>query len=151
MKNEKLKFIMINYPKSIPLQSVKLISYLRSITSRKHFYMKALQNIHPFYFILVATILEVIGDALIRMSIYNHQGIVRLGLMIIGSLLFFGYGSSLNLAPVKFGQVVGLYIATLFVVWQVLTFLIFKSTPSTSVLVGGSFIVLGGLIVTFWK
>src|SRR5256885_1495400 len=32
----------------------------------------------------------------------------------------FGYGFFLNLAPIEFGQVVGLYIATLFVVWQVI-------------------------------
>jgi len=113
--------------------------------------MKTFQNIPPFFFILIATILEVIGDAIIRTSIYNHQGIARLGLMLIGSLFLFGYGSSLNLAPVEFGQVVGLYIATLFVVWQVINFIVFKSVPTLPIVVGGSFIVLGGLMVTFWK
>ena len=40
--------------------------------------------------------------------------------MLIGTVLLFGYGLSLNLAPLEFGQVVGLYVATLFVVWQII-------------------------------
>ncbi len=40
------------------------------------------------------------------------------------------YGSFLNLAPLEFGRVVGLYIATLFVVWQVINFVVFRSVPT---------------------
>jgi hypothetical protein len=113
--------------------------------------IKNLQNLHPFYFILVATILEVTGDAIIRTSIYNQTGAVRIGLMLAGAVLLFGYGASLNLAPVEFKQVVGLYIATLFVVWQIINFIAFRTLPNLPILVGGSFIIVGGLIVTFWK
>ncbi len=70
--------------------------------------IKILQNIHPVFFLLVATILEVAGDAIIRTSIYNHTGLARIGLMLAGAILLFGYGVALNLAPVAFGQVVGL-------------------------------------------
>jgi hypothetical protein len=80
--------------------------------------MKTLQNIPPLVFLVIATTLEVSGDALIRKGIYNHGGLVRLGLFLAGAVLVFGYGFTLNLAPLEFGQVVGLYIATLFVVWQ---------------------------------
>ncbi len=113
--------------------------------------MKNIQNIHPFLFVLIATILEVIGDAIIRTSLYNHTGIARIGLMIIGMLLLFGYGTSLNLAPVEFSQVVGLYIATLFLVWQLINYIAFRTMPTLPILIGGVLIVLGGLIVTFWK
>jgi hypothetical protein len=113
--------------------------------------LKNIQNIHPFFFVLVATILEVIGDAIIRTSIYNHTGLTRIGLFLVGAILLFGYGSSLNLAPVEFGQVVGLYIATLFVVWQVINFIAFGTVPSLPIIIGGAFIVTGGLLVTFWK
>ena len=113
--------------------------------------LRTLQTIHPFVFILIATILEVTGDAIIRTSVYNHTGIARIGLMLAGGILLLGYGTSINLAPVEFGQVVGLYIATLFVVWQTINFIAFKSVPSIPVLVGGAFIVVGGLIVTFWE
>jgi hypothetical protein len=113
--------------------------------------IKALQNLHPVFFLLIATILEVSGDAIIRTSIYNHTGIARIGLMLIGALLLFGYGYSLNLAPVEFGQVVGLYIATLFVVWQVGNFIAFRTVPTLPIIVGGTLVIAGGLIITFWK
>ena len=50
-----------------------------------------------------------------------------------------------------FGRVVGLYIATLFVVWQVITFVAFQTLPSLPILAGGALIVTGGAIVTFWR
>ena len=112
---------------------------------------KYLQNIHPWYFILAATVLEVSGDALVRSSIYNSYGMARLGPMLLGALLLFGYGFALNLAPVEFGQVVGLYIATLFVVWQIINFIAFKAVPTLPIVVGGVLVVAGGLIITFWK
>ncbi len=71
--------------------------------------------------------------------------------MMAGAVLLFGYGFTLNLAPVEFGKVVGLYIATLFIVWQVISYITFKTEPPLSVIVGGSLIVLGGGIVTFAK
>lgn len=113
--------------------------------------IKNFQNLPPFIFILLATVLEVTGDAIIRTSLYDHKGMARAGLMIIGAVLLFGYGVSLNLAPVEFRQVVGLYIATLFIVWQVINFIVFRTVPTAPILIGGALIVIGGLIVTFWK
>ncbi len=113
--------------------------------------LKLLQSIHPIVFLLIATTLEVSGDAIVRMSIYNHTGWVRAGLMLAGAALLFGYGFALNLAPVEFGRVVGLYIATLFVVWQVINFVAFRDVPSLPILVGGALVVTGGLVITFWK
>ena len=46
---------------------------------------------------------------------------------------------------------VGLYIATLFVVRQVVNYFAFHTTPGVAVLVGGASIIVGGPIVTFWK
>src|ERR1700761_10648 len=110
-----------------------------------------LQNIHPIFFLILATTLEVSGDAIIRKTIYEHTGLARIGFGITGVLLLFGYGFFLNLAPVEFGKVVGLYIATLFVVWQVINYITFKTLPSLPIIVGGLFVVTGGLIITFWK
>ena len=113
--------------------------------------IKSLQNINPVLFLIIATILEVSGDALIRKCIYEHTGMARIGFGIIGTLLLLGYGISLNLAPVEFNQVVGLYIAILFIVWQIMNYVFFKTIPTMPVLVGGILIVAGGLIVNFWK
>jgi len=113
--------------------------------------LDTLKNIHPIFFLIVATLVEVSGDAVIRLGIYNHTGAYRFALFAAGALLLFGYGTFLNLAPLEFRQVVGLYIATLFLVWQVINFAFFRSLPTGPILVGGAFIVTGGLIVTFWK
>ena len=110
-----------------------------------------LSNIHPIFFLIVATVLEVSGDAIIRKTIYEHTGAARIGFGITGALLLLGYGVFLNLAPVEFEKVVGLYIATLFVVWQVISYITFKTIPTMPVLVGGSLVVIGGLLITFWK
>ena len=112
---------------------------------------KILQNIHPLVFLLLATILEVSGDAIIRKSIYTHTGMARIGFALFGTILLFGYGFFLNLAPVEFGKVVGLYIATLFVVWQIINFIAFGTLPTLPIIVGGSLVIAGGLIITFWK
>ena len=113
--------------------------------------LKALQAVHPIVFLVIATTLEVSGDALVRRAIYDHQGLARLGLAVAGAALLFGYGTALNLAPVEFNRVAGLYIATLFVVWQVVSFIAFRSIPTLPVLIGGVLIVGGGLLVTFWN
>src|SRR5882672_11100762 len=102
------------------------------------------RGIHPLIFLLVATTLEVSGDALVRMAIYSHTGIARAALIMAGAILLFGYGVALNLAPLEFGQVVGLYIATLFVVWQIINFIAFGALPNLPILVGGAFILAGG-------
>jgi hypothetical protein len=109
------------------------------------------QTLSALAFLLVATTFEVSGDAVVRLAIYNHAGAIRLGLMLAGAALLFVYGYCLNLAPVEFRQVVGLYITTLFVVWQVINFLFFRTGPNLPVCVGGTLVVAGGLIVTFWK
>jgi small multidrug resistance family-3 protein len=102
-------------------------------------------------FLLVATILESCGDAIIRQGLGSHALWPRAGLFAAGAALLFGYGFCLNLAPVEFEKVVGLYIATLFVVWQGVNFLFFRHVPTVPVLVGGALIVVGGCVVTLWE
>jgi small multidrug resistance family-3 protein len=104
-------------------------------------------------FLIAATILEVSGDAVVRIALQNHAGIsaIRIGLFVLGAALVFGYATFLNLAPLEFREVVGLYIAVLFIVWQVINFAFFRTLPTIPVLAGGTLIVAGGLLVSFWK
>jgi small multidrug resistance family-3 protein len=102
-------------------------------------------------FLLVATTLEASGDALIRIGLFERFAFARVVPLVGGAALLFGYGVTLNLAPLPFERVVGLYIATLFLVWQTVSFLTFRSVPSLAVVVGGALIVTGGLLVTFWQ
>lgn len=113
--------------------------------------MNFLQGLPPLVILLGATLLEVSGDAVLRKAIYDHGGAVRAGLLLAGALLLFGYGSLLNLAPLDFGRVVGLYIATLFVVWQGINFIAFRALPTLPILLGGALIVTGGLVITYWQ
>ena len=99
--------------------------------------MSILQSLLAVGFLLVATTLEVSGDAVVRIAIYNQVGIARLGLALAGAALLFGYGFSLNLAPVEFRRAAGLYIATLFVIWQVINFIVFRTGPTLPILFGG--------------
>lgn len=115
--------------------------------------MSGIATLQALAFLVVATVVEVSGDAIVRIALRNHEGltVVRLALFILGAVLVFGYATFLNLAPLEFREVVGLYIATLFIVWQVVNFVFFHTLPTVPVLMGGAMIVAGGLMVSFWK
>jgi hypothetical protein len=113
--------------------------------------LKALQAVSIPLLLLMATMLEVSGDAIVRLAIYNHAGLIRILLFLSGTVLLLGYGCILNTAPVEFGRVVGLYIATLFVVWQIINFIVYRTFPVLPVWLGGTLVIAGGLIITFWR
>lgn len=102
-------------------------------------------------FLILATAMEVSGDALVRIGLGQQAVSTKALYFVIGAALLFGYGLALNLAPIEFERVVGIYIATLFVVWQVISFIAFRTVPTLPVLVGGALIVAGGLVVAFWS
>jgi small multidrug resistance family-3 protein len=100
--------------------------------------------------LIAATALETTGDAVIRIGLFERFGAARAGVLLGGGLLLLGYGVMLNLAPLPFARVAGLYIATLFAMWQIVSFAAFRAVPTPPILVGGALIVAGGLIVSFW-
>jgi hypothetical protein len=113
--------------------------------------IKALNAVPLLVLLLIATTLEAAGDAIVRIAIYDHVGPVRIGLFLVGAALLLAYGTFLNLAPLDFGRVIGLYLATLFVVWQVINFLAFRALPTLPILIGGALVIAGGAIITFWR
>jgi small multidrug resistance family-3 protein len=113
--------------------------------------LKSLPNVYPIVFLIAATTLEASGDAIVRLAIYDHVGAYRMALFAAGAVLLLGYGTLLNLAPFEFGHVVGIYIATLFVIWQIINFVFFRTMPTVPIIVGGALVVAGGAIITFWK
>jgi len=102
-------------------------------------------------FLIVATVLEVTGDSIIRIGLGRSVLAAKGAYFLAGAVLLFGYGLALNVAPIEFHKVAGIYIATLFIVWQIISFLVFRSVPTVPILIGGALIVLGGLIVAFWN
>jgi hypothetical protein len=57
------------------------------------------------------------GDAIVRVALRNREGLtaIRLASFVLGAALF-GYATFLDLAPLEFREVVGLYSVTLFIV-----------------------------------
>jgi len=113
--------------------------------------LKILQSIPIPLLLLLATTFEVSGDAVVRLAIYNQAGLIRIALLLVGAALLLGYGACVNIAPVDFARVVGLYIATLFVVWQIINFFVFRTLPGLPVWLGGALVIAGGLTITFWR
>ena len=87
---------------------------------------------------------------MVRLGLRQESLPTRVALFLLGAALLFGYGLFVNLPTVEFGRIAGLYIATLFVVWQVVNLAVFGAFPPMSVIAGGTLIVIGGCIVTFW-
>ena len=52
--------------------------------------LNMLQGIHPLLLLVIATTLEVSGDAVVRMGIYNHVGVARTALLVAGAALLLG-------------------------------------------------------------
>lgn len=104
-----------------------------------------------FLFVLAATVLEATGDAIIRVALHHPAPAVRIALWTLGMILLGLYGTSLNLAPVDFAAVTGLYVAVLFVVFQITNYAFFRVAPTPAVLVGGALIVAGGMTVAGWR
>jgi len=94
----------------------------------------------------LAAALEVGGDALVR---WGLRGGNTLGL-ILGAVVLFAYGLTVNLPKWDFGRLLGVYIAMFFVVAQLVAYFFYHEKMKTPMLVGGALIVAGGLVMTFW-
>lgn len=104
-----------------------------------------------FAFIIVATIFEAVGDAVMRIALRYHVLPGRIVLFAVATVLLGMYGASLNLAPVEFAEATAIYLASLFIAFQVVNYLFFRTKPSPAVFLGGTLIVLGPAIIYFWK
>jgi drug/metabolite transporter (DMT)-like permease len=105
-----------------------------------------------FLFVLAATIFEATGDAIVRIALHQPGALwMRLGLFLAAAGLLTLYGTSLNLAPVEFATVTGIYVATLFVVFQITNYVFFRTVPTPAVWGGGALIVAGGLVVFVFR
>ena len=103
-------------------------------------------------YVVTATIFEAVGDAIMRVALRAPYALTgRIALFALASFLLTLYGLFLNLAPVEFATVTGIYLASLFIAFQIVNFLFFHHVPSAGVLVGGTFIVAGAAIIYFWK
>ena len=97
--------------------------------------------------LVLAASLECGGDAVLRAGLSSGKS----WLLACGAAVLFAYGLVVNLPKWDFSKLMGVYIALFFVVSQVIAIAFFHEKPRTPLLVGGAFIVLGGLIISLWK
>lgn len=97
--------------------------------------------------LLAAAVLEAAGDALIRSGL-RSAGAMRILLMLAGGLVLFSYGYTVNAPDWDFGRLIGIYVVFFFLVAQLMSWIWFGHKPGAPVLLGGAFIVAGGVIIS---
>lgn len=95
--------------------------------------------------LITAATLEAGGNALMR------EGLLRSWwpLLLAGVAALGLYGFLVNQSGLQFdfGRLMGCYIAAFFLVSQLLAMLLFHDPPSRRTVLGGTFILLGGLMI----
>ena len=102
---------------------------------------------YEFALLVLAALLEVGGDALIRHGLKTGG----IGVMIAGAITLAVYGFTVNLTKLDFSRLMGLYIVLFFLVAQLIAVLVFKEKLHPSMYAGGSLIIAGGVLMTVWR
>jgi drug/metabolite transporter superfamily protein YnfA len=98
--------------------------------------------------LFVAAVLEAGGDALIRKGLLSPTQPGRFLFFLSGAFVLFFYGYVVNSPPWKFGDLLGVYVVLFFVTAQLISYFVFGTAPGKALLLGGLFIVVGGLIIS---
>jgi small multidrug resistance family-3 protein len=104
-------------------------------------------SIRILIFLVLAALLEVGGDALIR------NGLQRRGVlfMLAGAATLVVYGFMVNLTKLDFSRLMGIYIVIFFLVAQAVAVLVFRESIDRAVMIGGGLVVLGGIVMTVFR
>ncbi len=94
---------------------------------------------------LIAALLEVGGDALIRKGLKGTSVLW----IVIGGLVLAGYGLVVNTVKWDFSRLLGVYVAVFAVISVLCGQVIFKENIPLTTWLGLSIIVIGGLIIQF--
>ena len=98
--------------------------------------------------LLFAAILEAGGDALVRSSMHVSTMTARVALLVFGAIVLCAYGYAVNSPPWDFGRLIGVYVVFFFLVAQAIAWLAFNQRPTGPIVVGGAFVVAGGVIMS---
>jgi small multidrug resistance family-3 protein len=101
--------------------------------------------------LLFAAILEAGGDALMRVGLHKNLPGQRVLFFSLAAVVLFAYGWTVNAPPWNFGKLLGIYVVFFFIVAQLISWLIFKQTPSLTVVIGGALICAGGIVISLAK
>jgi drug/metabolite transporter superfamily protein YnfA len=99
----------------------------------------------------IAALLEVLGDALVRIGMRGSAMLTQSAGYLGGAAVLFAYGWVVNRPGWDFGQLLGAYVAVFFVLAQGVNYVVFDVRPSAPVLVGGALVIAGGLVIALWR
>lgn len=103
-----------------------------------------------FAVLALAAYLEVYGDACFQSGLYHATGTRRAIWFVTGAAVLILYSLFLNSSQIDFGKLLGIYVVLFFVVAQLVAKIKFNQSPTLPIYVGGSLILLGGLVMTLW-
>ena len=92
--------------------------------------------------LMVAAVLEIGGDALVRRGMES-----RAWIFAIGAASLVAYGTVVNRGGLDFGRLMGAYISVFFVISQIVTIIVCRELPALQTIVGGTLIIAGGLTI----
>ena len=101
--------------------------------------------------LLLAAFFEAYGDSWFQSGLHRATGLARFAAFAAGALALALYGLLVNTPPWDFGRLIGLYVVLFFLVAQVLAKVRFNQAPTAPIFLGGSLIVVGGAVITFWR
>ena len=107
-------------------------------------------RIGTFAILLLAAFLEAYGDSCFQKGLHHSTG-ARYAAFAGGGLALAFYGLVVNTPPWDFGKLLGIYVVLFFVVAQILACVRFQQMPTVPIIVGGSLITTGGLVIALWR
>jgi hypothetical protein len=81
----------------------------------------------------------------------SFLGSEQVGWFALGTVSLVCYSLFLNSSRIDFGKLLGIYVVLFFLVAQIVAKLQFDQSPSKPIYAGGTLVVIGGLIMAFWK
>ena len=96
----------------------------------------------------IAALLEAYGDSCFQSALYRASGMSRTLAFAGGALSLAAYGLVVNTPRWHFGKLIGIYVVLFFLLAQIVARIRFSQTPTLSILIGGAFIIVGGVIIS---
>jgi len=108
-------------------------------------------RVGTFAVLLLAAFLEAYGDSCFQAGLHRYSGVARYVSFAAGAITLALYGLIVNTPPWEFGKLLGSYVVLFFLALQILAMVRFKQAPTPPILVGGSLILMGGMVISFWR